>query len=185
MPREGILVQLVSETNRLSRAIPEVRTRIPTHITWLEQELNDLDDDLRESILSSPLWRETDELLRSVPDVGEQLSVTLLAELPKLGALDRKRIAAVVGVAPFSRECDPHRGKRSVWDGRARVRALLYMGALVASRRNPVLRDFYRRLLAASKPKKLALTACMPKLLIILNSMVKNGKNWHLDLVNS
>ena len=117
-------------------------------------------------------------MLRSVPGVGEQVSLTLLAELPELGVLYRKQIAALVGVAPFSRDGGPHRGKRAVWGGRAKVRAVLYMGALVATRCNPVLRSFYQRLQASGKPKKLALTACMRKLLTILNSMVRNGKRW-------
>ena len=124
------------------------------------------------------LWREKDDLLRSVPGVGEQLSLSLLAYLPELGTLNRKRIAALVGVAPFSRDSGSRRGKRSVWGGRTRLRAVLYMGALVASRHNPVLRAFYQRLLGAGKPKKLALTACMRKLLTILNAMVKAGQHW-------
>ena len=140
--RKQVAAILAAEKNRLSRAIPEVRPQIQAHITWLKQELKDLDGDLRESIRGSPVWREKDQLLRSVPGVGEQVSVTLLAELPELGTLGRKQIAALVGVAPFSRDSGPHRGKCAVWGGRARVRAALYMGALVASRWNPVIRDF-------------------------------------------
>ena len=113
--RKQVTAILVAEKNRLSRAIPEVRPRIQAHVTWLEQELNDLDGDLRESVLSSPVWREKDELLRSVPGVGEQLSATLLAEPPELGTPDRKQIAALAGVAPFSRDSGPHGGKRTVW----------------------------------------------------------------------
>ena len=126
----------------------------------------------------SPVWREKDDLLRTVPGVGEQVSLSLLAYLPELGTLDRRQIAALVGVAPFNRDSGTLRGKRTVWGGRARIRAALYMGALVASRFNPVIRDFYQRLLAAGKPKKLALTACMRKLLIILNSMLKHRSPW-------
>ena len=125
-----------------------------------------------------PVWREKDDLLRTVPGVGEQVSLNLLAYLPELGALDRRQIAALVGVAPFNRDSGTLRGKRTVWGGRARIRAVLYMGALAASRFNPVIRDFYRRLLAAGKPKKLALTACMRKLLVTLNSMLKHGSPW-------
>ena len=125
---------------------------------------------------------EKDELLRSVPGVGEQVSVTLLAEPRELGTLGRKQIAALVGVAPFSRDSGPHRGKRAVWGGRARVRAALYMRALVASRWNPVVRDFYQRRQAAGKPKKLALTACMRKLLITLNCLVKTGEHWNPEV---
>ena len=169
---------LVAEKNRLGRATAQVRPRIESHIIWLQQELNDLDTDLRQRILRSPLWREKDDLLRSVPGVGPQVSLTLLAFLPELGTLNRKQIAALVGVAPFSRDSGPHRGKRSVWGGRATVRSALYMGALVASRRNPVLSEFYQRLLEAGKPKKVALTACMRKLLTILNSMARTGQRW-------
>ena len=137
-----------------------------------------LDAGLRQKICQSPVWREKDDLLRSVPGVGEQVSLTLLAELPELGSLGRKQIAALVGVAPFSRDSDPHRGKRKVWGGWAKIRASLYMGALVATRCNPALRPFYQRLLASGKPKKLALTAYMRKLLTMLNSMVRNGERW-------
>ena len=110
------------------------------------------------------------------------MSITLLADLPELGTLSRKQIAALVGVAPFNRDSGPHRGKRTVWGGRARVRAALYMGALVARRWNPVIQEFYQRLLAAGKPKKLALTACMRKLLTILNCMLKKGQAWNPGL---
>ena len=172
--RHQVMTMLVSEKNRLSSATIAVRPRIEAHIAWLEQELDDLDEGLRQS----PVWREKDDHLRTVPGVGEQLSHTLLAHLPELGTLDRREIAALVGVAPFNRDSGTLRGKRTVWGGRARVRAALYMGALVASRFNPLIRDFYQRLLAASKPKKLALTACMRKLLVILNSMLKHRSPW-------
>ena len=176
---------ILAEKNRLSRAIPEVSPRIQAHINWLEQELNDLDSDLRRTVRHSPVWRDKDQLLRSVPGVGDQVSITLLADLPELGTLNRKQIAALVGVAPFSRDSGPHRGKRTVWGGRARVRAALYMGALVASRWNPVIRNFYQRLLAAGKPKKVALTACMRKLLTILNVILKNGQSWNPGTLNA
>ena len=176
---------ILAEKNRLSRAIPEVSPRIQAHINRLEQELNDLDSDLRRTVRHSPVWRDKDQLLRSVPGVGDQVSITLLADLPELGTLNRKQIAALVGVAPFSRDSGPHRGKRTVWGGRARVRAALYMGALVASRWNPVIRNFYQRLLAAGKPKKVALTACMRKLLTILNVILKNGQSWNPGTLNA
>ena len=177
--RHQVMTMLVSEKNRLSSAATlAVRPRIEAHMAWLEHELDDLDKSLRQTLRQSPVWREKDDLLRSVPGVGEQLSLTLLAYLPELGTLDRRQIAVLVGVAPFNRDSGTLRGKRTVWGGRARVRAALYMGALVASRFNPVIRDFYQRLLAAGKPKKLALTACMRKLLIILNSMLKHGSPW-------
>ena len=177
--RHQMMAMLVSEKNRLnSAATPAVRPSIEDHISWLERALDDLDKGLRQTLRRSPVWREKDDLLRSVPGVGEQFSLTLLAYLPELGTLDRRQIAALVGVAPFNRDSGTLRGKRAVWGGRARVRAALYMGALVASRHNPAIRDFYQRLLAAGKPKKLALTACMRKLLVILNSMVKHGSLW-------
>ncbi len=177
--RHQVMTMLVSEKNRLSSAATlAVRPHIEAHMAWLERELDDLDKSLRQTLRQSPVWREKDNLLRSVPGVGEQLSLTLVAYLPELGTLDRRQIAALVGVAPFNRDSGTLRGKRIVWGGRARVRAALYMGALVASRFNPVIRDFYQRLLAAGKPKKLALTACMRKLLVILNSMLKHGSPW-------
>ena len=176
--RRQVTAMLTAEKNRLSRALPEVHPRIQDHIMWLEHELDDLDADLSHQIRQSPVWRDKDDRLRSVPGVGKQVSLTLLAHLPELGTLSRKQIAALVGVAPFSRDSRPHRGRRTVWGGRAAVRATLYMGALGASRYNPVLREFYQRLLAAGKPKKLALTAGMRKLLTILNSMVRNGERW-------
>ena len=176
--RHQVVAMLVSEKNRLRRAISAVRPRVEAHIAWLEQELEDLDQGLRQTLRQSPLWREKDDLLRTVPGVGEQLSLTLLAYLPELGTLDRRQVAALVGVAPFNRDSGTLRGKRTVCGGRARIRAVLYMGALVASQYNPVIRDFYRRLLAAGKPKKLALTACMRKLLVILNSMLKHRSPW-------
>lgn len=177
--RHQVIAMLVSEKNRLRTAINAVRPRVEAHIAWLEQELKDLDEGLRQTLRQSPLWREKDDLLRTVPGVGEQVSLTLLAYVPELGTLDRRQVAALVGVAPFNWDSGKLRGKRIVWGGRARVRALLYMGAVVASQYNPVIRDFYQRLLAAGKPKKLALTACMRKLLVILNAMLKNRSPWH------
>ena len=166
--RHQVMTMLVSEKNRLGTAIGAVSPRavsprIEAHIAWLEQELSDLDQGLRQTLRRSPVWREKDDLLRTVPGVGEQISLTLLANLPELGTLNRREIAALVGVAPYNRDSGALRGKRAVWGGRSRVRAVLYMGALVASRHNPAIRDFYQRLLAAGKPKKVALVACMRK----------------------
>ena len=189
--RKQVMEILVAEKNRLSRAVPEVRPRIEAHVGWLKQELDDLDTDLRQKIERSPMWREKDDLLRSVPGVGPQVSLTLLAYLPELGTLNRKQIAALVGVVPFNRDSgphrdsSPHRGKRSVWGGRATVRSTLYMGAMVASRWNPAIRDFYQRLLAGGKPKKVAFTACMRKLLVILNSMIKRRSPWCAELART
>ena len=180
--RHQVMIMLVSEKNRLGAAgTAAVRPRIKAHIGWLEQELNDLDESLRRTLRQSPVWREKDNLLRTVSGVGEQVPLTPLAYLPELGTLNRRQIASLVGVAPFNRDSGTLRGKRTVWGGRARVRAALYMGALVASRFNPVIRDFYQRLLASGKPKKLALTACMRKLLVILNSILKHCAPWRAE----
>ncbi|MYB21349.1 MAG: IS110 family transposase [Chloroflexi bacterium] len=176
--RHQLIAMLVSEKNRRGVASAAVLPRLEAHISWLEDELRALDVELRQTLQRSPHWRERDELLRSVPGVGEQLSLTLLAHLPELGNLDRRQIAALVGVAPFNRDSGALRGRRTIWGGRARVRGALYMGTLVATRFNPVIRDFYQRLLAAGKPKKLALTACMRKLLVILNAIVKHQSPW-------
>ncbi len=136
-----VMTMLVSEKNRLGTAISAVRPRIEAHIAWLEQELDDLDEGLRQTLRSSPVWWEKDDLLRTVPGVGEQLSLTLLAYLPELGTLDRRQVAALVGVAPFNRDSGTLRGKRTVWGGRSRVRAALYMGTLSATRCNPIIRS--------------------------------------------
>ena len=176
--RHQVMTMLVSEKNRLGTAVGALSPRIEAHIAWLEQQLSDLDKGLRQTLRRSPVSREKDDLLRTVPGVGPQLSLTLLAYLPELGTLDRKQIAALVGVAPYNRDSGTLRGKRAVWGGRSRVRAVLYMGALVASRHNPAIRDFYQRLLAAGKPKKVALVASMRKLLVILNGMLKHGSPW-------
>ena len=181
--RTQVVEMLVAEKNRPGRAGQAVSPRIRAHIEWLEQEMKDLDRGLRDMLRRSPVWREQDDLLRSVPGVGPQLPVALLADLPEPGTLGRRQIAALVGVAPMNRGSGTMRGRRTVSGGRARVRAVLYMGALVASRHNPVICSFYQRLLAAGKPKKLALTACMRKLLTILNSMVKSGKRWNLNVI--
>ena len=176
--RHQVMTMLVSEKNRLGTAIGAVSPRIEAHIAWLEQELSDLEKGLRQTLRRSPVWRERDDLLRTVPGVGEQISLTLLANLPELGTLNRRQIAALVGVAPYNRDSGTLRGKRAVWGGRSRLRAVLYMGALVASRHNSAIRDFYQRLLAAGKPKKVALVASMRKLLVILNGMLKHGSPW-------
>ena len=176
--RQQVVAMLVAERNRLSSAATAVRPSVEAHIAWLKQELDDLDKNLRQTLSRSPVWREKDDLMRSVPGIGEQISLTLLAYLPELGTLNRRQIAALVGVAPFNRDSGTLRGRRTVWGGRAGIRTALYMGAMVASRHNPVIRDFYQRLLSAGKPKKVALTAYMRKLLIILNSMLKHGTSW-------
>jgi transposase len=176
--RRQLLAMSVAEQQRLGTALPAVRSRIERHIAWLREELVDVDAELARTIRESPLWRERDALLRSVPGVGPVLATTLVADLPELGRLDRKAIAALVGVAPLACESGILRGRRVVWGGRARVRAALSMGTLVAVRYNPVIRAFYERLRAAGKPTKVALTACMHKLLIILNAILRQQQPW-------
>lgn len=183
--RRQLLGMLTAEKNRLAIAHKYLRANILAHIEWLKKEIENLDRELRQEIERSPIWREKDNLLRSIPGVGKVLSATLLAELPELGKLNRRQVAALVGVAPFNRDSGTLRGKRSVWGGRSKVRAALYMGALVASRHNPVIRDFYRRLCAAGKPKKVALTACMRKLLTIINAVLKHRVPWNCAIPQS
>jgi transposase len=153
--------------------------RLKVHIRWLRKELLEIDDDMDSAVRESPLWRVKDDILKSVPGIGTVVSITLLSELPELGLLNSKEIAALAGVAPLNRDSGTLAGRRTVWGGRARVRSALYMAALVASRHNPVIREFYLRLCEAGKPKKVALTACMRKLLLIVNSMIKNKERWN------
>jgi transposase len=181
--RRQLIEMLTAERNRLHSARSKaVKANIQAHIAWLEKEMTHIDDDLGHSIRQSPVWQEKDDLLKSVPGVGPVLSTTLLADLPELGTLNRRRIAALVGVAPFNRDSGHFRGQRTIWGGRAVVRSALYMATLVATRHNPVIRDFYQHLLSAGKPKKLALTACMRKLLTILNALVKHQIPWHYPI---
>jgi transposase len=177
--RRQLLEMIVAEKNRSQMAPEAVAERIRAHIRWLEKELERADGELDEAVQESETWRANEELLRSVPGAGPVLARTLLAELPELGTIAPKRLCALVGVAPFNRDSGTLRGKREVWGGRAPVRAALYMGALVATRHNPVLREFYGRLLAAGKPKKVALVACMRKLLSILNAVMRDRTPWH------
>ena len=176
--RNQVMSMLVAEKNRWHTSRSPVCQRIQLHLDWLKKELDEIDQGLKEMLRNSPVWREKENLLRTVPGVGPQLAVSILAYLPELGTLNRKRIAALVGVAPFNRDSGTLRGKRTVWGGRSRVRAALYMATLVASRHNPVISAFYQRLLAAGKTKKVALTACMRKLLVILNAMLKHYTSW-------
>ena len=177
--RKQVIEMLTMERNRLPRATPEVRSHIEAHICWLKQQLDDFDDTLKSTIQRSPVWRERDNLLRSVPGVGPALASILLSDLPELGHLDRKQIASLVGVAPLSRDSGKWHGQRCIWGGRGNLRKVLYMAALVARRCNPVIRAFYQRLKENGKPPKVALTACMRKLLVILNAMVKQGTLWN------
>jgi transposase len=176
--RRQLVEMLTAEKNRRGSAPHGMRSQIQTHIDWLEQHVAQLDRDLTTAVQASPIWRAHDALLRSVPGIGPVITRTLLAELPELGTLTRKQIAALVGVAPLNRDSGAFRGKRTIWGGRASVRAVLYMGALVAARHNAVLKAFYQRLRGAGKAPKVALTACMRKLLTILNAMLKHRTPW-------
>lgn len=176
--RRQLLEMLTTEKNRLAISRKQIKPSILAHIEYLKRELGDINKDLRRMVESSPVWREKDDLLQSVPGVGRVLSVTLLAELPELGSLNRREIASLVGVAPFNRDSGYMRGKRRIWGGRAHIRAVLYMAALVGARYNPVIKAFYERLLAKGKAKKVALVACMRKLLTIMNAILRTRRPW-------
>lgn len=180
--RRQLVEMLTMEKNRLHRANRAVRKDLQTHILFLKARLKDVDRELKTTVQESSLWREKDQLLRSVPGIGATLSAVLLAELPELGSLTPKEIAALVGVAPFCRDSGTHRGRRSIWGGRRSVRSALYMGALVGIRHNHVLRGFYERLLQRGKPKKVALVAATRKLLVMLNAMIRDGAAWNPEI---
>lgn len=176
--RRQFLEMIAAENNRLEMTSKAVRKSINAHVGYLEQALEHINQELDRAIEQNPIWKENEDLLRSAKGIGPVTSRTLLAELPELGTLDRKQIAALVGVAPFNRDSGSLKGRRSIWGGRAPVRGALYMATLVATRRNPVIRDFYNRLIAKGKLFKVALVACMRKLLTILNSMIKHKTRW-------
>ena len=176
--RRQLIEMLTAEKNRLSQTRPSLRKRLEAHIEWLTRELRRVDVDLDTAIRHSPVWREQDDLLQSMPGVGPGLSRTILAELPELGTLSSKQLAALVGVAPHNRDSGTLRGTRTIWGGRAVVRTALYMATLVATKWNPVIKAAYHQFLARGKAKKVALVACMHKLLIILNAMVKYRTPW-------
>lgn len=179
--RRQLLNMIVAEKNRLQRASKSVSGRIKKHIQWMEKEVAVIDEDMETAIRDTPQWKQKDELIQSAPGVGPVLSTTLLATLPELGTLDRCQIASLVGVAPMNRDSGHFRGKRCVWGGRAQVRNVLYMATLAAIRFNPVIRVFHKRLIDAGKKNKVAITACMRKLLVILNAMVKNNSPWRIE----
>ena len=179
--RRQVIEMLTAEKNRLHMSRKPVKEAIRAHINYMERELEQIDSDLKGRLEESPIQRDKYKLLQSVPGVGPNLSATLVIELPELGFLNRREIAALVGVAPLNRDSGTFRGKRRVWGGRSQVRAALYMAALVAARFNPVIKQLYTRLCEAGKAKKVALVACMRKLLTILNSILKHHVPWHFD----
>ena len=177
--RRQIIVMITMEKNRLHAArVAKVSTSIQRTIAWLQKQLKTIDTDLERMIRSSASWRAKEDILRSVPGVGKILALTLITELPELGVLNRRQIAALAGVAPLNRDSGTFRGTRSIWGGRAAVRTALYMAALSAAHHNPPIRACYRRLVSKGKPKKVALTACMRKLLITLNAMIRDHRTW-------
>ena len=177
--RHQLVTMLTAEKNRLTGAPVAVRKDIKEHVRWLEKRLADTDHQTRVKLESNPNWRAKDDLLQGVPGVGRVTSTSLMSGLPELGALNRRQIAALVGLAPFNRDSGQYRGRRTIWGGRAQVRCSLYMATISAIRCNPVIKPFYQRLRAAGKPPKVAITACMRKLLTILNTMVKNQASWN------
>ena len=176
--RRQLVSMLTAEENRRATAPQEIRGEIEAHLRWLEQRLSGIEKELRQAIKADSRWREEDRILRSAKGVGPALSTSLIGGVPELGRLNRRQIAKLVGTAPLARDSGKFKGRRIIWGGRSAVRAVLYMAALVAARHNPVIRALYQRLLAAGKLKKVALVACMRKLLTILNAMVRDGKAW-------
>jgi transposase len=183
--RRQLIEMLTAEKNRRASAPKVLHRGIDEHIRWLEKRLSGLDDELSALIRETPLWRERDELLRSMPGVGKVLSSTLLAHLPELGMLNRKQVAALVGVAPFNRDSGSLRGSRCVWGGRAQIRRVLYMAAVASVRANPAIKDFYCSLRERGKHPKPALTACMRKLVVILNAMLRSKTSWQTPALDS
>jgi len=176
--RRQLIDMRTAETNRLKLALEAVRGDIREHLRYLDKRIQDFDRELHDRLRNSPLWREKDNLLRSIPGVGPILTTTLLADVPELGTTDHKQIVALVGLAPLNRDSGRWRGKRSIWGGRGHVRAVLYMATLSAVRRNPVLKALYQRLLQAGKPRMVAIVACMHKLLRICNAILMHGIPW-------
>jgi transposase len=180
--RRQIVEMLTAEKNRLSSAPKWTKKSIKTHITWLEKNLDRVNKNLQTHLRKSPVWQEKDDICQSVPGVGPITSLTLITELSELGTLNRKKIATLAGVAPLNRDSGTYRGRRAVWGGRATVRTVLYMATLTAVRCNPVIRSFYQRLTSAGKKHKVAMTACMRKLLTILNVMVRDREKWRCTM---
>lgn len=177
--RRQLVEMITSEGQRRRQARdPRLGRRLEAHLTWLQKELSALETDLDDAVRGTPAWRATEDLLASVPGIGKTSARTLIAELPELGSLDRRKIAALVGVAPINRDSGCFRGRRMVMGGRASVRTALYMPTLTAIRHNPPLHAFYQRLIGRGRPAKVAITACMRKLLVILNAILRDQIPW-------
>jgi transposase len=183
--RRQLLEMRGAEQNRRPTLAPRLRPALDAHLVWLSQQITELDADLDQTLRASPVWRAKEELLRSIPGAGPVVARTLLGELPELGALDRWEAAALAGVAPLNQDSGQRQGKRRVWGGRAPVRAALYMAVISATRFNPAIRALYRRLREAGKPPKVALVACMRKLLTIANAVLRDGVPWRADLAQA
>ncbi|ARN21827.1 transposase [Piscinibacter gummiphilus] len=185
--RRQLVEMRVQEKLRIQRASALQKASLREHIAWLDERISRLDIDLTHALRTSDAWRDKDDLLKAIPGVGSLTRATLVALLPELGTLTRRQIAALVGVAPFNRDSGKHQGDRVIWGGRAQVRRTLYMAAVSAMRCNPVIRAFYKHLRSQGKPAKVALTACMRKLLVIMNAMLKHHSPWspELDLQHS
>lgn len=182
MRRRQVVVMRTAEKNRLHQAVPGVQERIKEHIKWLNQELDDINKELGQIIESNPEWKEKSDIIQSVPGVGPNLAITILSDFPELGSLNRKQTASLSGVAPFNRDSGKMRGKRSVWGGREVVRTAVYMSTFSAIRFNPLLKLFFQKLVAAGKLRKVAMVACMRKLICILNAMLKNRTPWNYQI---
>ena len=183
--RRQLVLMLTAEKNRLHTASPAMQVHIASHIAWLQAEIEALEQQISQAIKANPEWTETAQRVDSAPGIGFITATTLVADLPELGQLNRQKIAALVGVAPFNHDSGQQRGKRRIFGGRTSVRSVLYMATLSAIRHNPVIKEFYQRLLDKGKHKKVALTACMRKLLVILNTMVKTGQDWNPSISSS
>ena len=180
--RRQLVDMLAVEKNRLTTARKAMKKDILRHLAFLEKAIGQMDNDLQKSVEDSPIWRVNDDILQSVPGVGPTCATTLMAQLPELGMLDRKKIAALVGVAPLNRDSGYKTGRRIIWGGRAPVRAVLYMSTLVATRHNPVIRTHYEHLINQGKLRKVAMTACMRKLLTLLNAMIRDQSRWQPEM---
>jgi len=181
--RRQLVAMISSEQNRLGSAPTWTQKEIQTHLTWLKKALEKMDKEISDLIKGSPIWREKEAILRSFKGIGPVTSATLLAALPELGTIGSKPLSALIGVAPLNRDSGKFRGKRVVWGGRDKVRSVLYMATMAAIRFNPVINAFYTRLRDAGKPHKVAITACMHKIIITLNSMIKNRTQWRSPVI--